>query len=73
LSAENCEVHGTTGYLILAGDALHNFVDGAIIVAAFLSPFHSASQGIAVIAHELPQEVGDFAILLDNGFSPRGP
>ncbi|RPH80374.1 MAG: ZIP family metal transporter [Nitrospiraceae bacterium] len=68
----SCEVHGTTGQLILVGDALHNFVDGAVIAAAFMSsvPLGIAT-GIAVIAHELPQEVGDFAILLDNGFSPR--
>jgi len=67
-----CEVHGTAGQLILVGDALHNFVDGAVIAAAFMSsvPLGIAT-GLAVIAHELPQEVGDFAILLDNGFSPR--
>ena len=65
-----CEVHGTAGYLILVGDAMHNFVDGAVIAAAFMSsvPLGIAT-GIAVIAHELPQEVGDFAILLDNGFT----
>jgi zinc and cadmium transporter len=69
---ESCEVHGVAGQLILVGDALHNFVDGAVIAAAFMSsvPLGIAT-GIAVIAHELPQEVGDFAILLDNGFSPR--
>jgi zinc and cadmium transporter len=68
----SCEVHGTAGQLILVGDALHNFVDGAVIAGAFMSsvPLGIAT-GIAVIAHELPQEVGDFAILLDNGFSPR--
>lgn len=62
-------MHGETGYLILAaGDALHNFVDGVVIAAAFMSsvPLGVATE-IAVIAHELPQEVGDFAILLDNG------
>lgn len=65
-----CEVHGTAGQLILVGDALHNFVDGIVISAAFLSsiPLWIAT-AIAVIAHELPQEVGDFAVLLDNGFT----
>ncbi len=67
-----CEVHGAAGQLILVGDAMHNFVDGAVIAAAFLTsvPLGIAT-GIAVIAHELPQEVGDFAILLDDGFSRR--
>ena len=67
-----CEIHGQAGALVLIGDAMHNFVDGAVIAAAFISsvPLGIAT-GIAVIAHELPQEVGDFAILLDNGFSPR--
>lgn len=67
-----CEVHGTAGYLLLMGDALHNFVDGAVIAAAFLvSVPLGIATGIAVIAHELPQELGDFAILLDSGFSAR--
>jgi zinc and cadmium transporter len=65
-----CEVHGAAGQLILVGDALHNFVDGIVIAAAFLSSIPlGIATGIAVIAHELPQEVGDFAVLLDNGFS----
>ena len=65
-----CEVHGTAGHLILIGDALHNFVDGIVISAAFISSIPlGIVTGIAVIAHELPQEVGDFAVLLDNGFS----
>jgi zinc and cadmium transporter len=65
-----CEVHGTAGQLILVGDALHNFVDGIVITAAFLSSIPlGIATGIAVIAHELPQEVGDFAILLDSGFT----
>jgi zinc and cadmium transporter len=66
----SCEVHGTAGQLILVGDALHNFVDGIVIAAAFLSSIPlGIATGIAVIAHEVPQEVGDFAVLLDNGFS----
>jgi len=65
-----CEVHGAAGQLILVGDALHNCVDGIAIAAAFLSSIPlGIATGIAVIAHEVPQEVGDFAILLDNGFS----
>jgi zinc and cadmium transporter len=65
-----CEVHGTTGYLILVGDAMHNFVDGAVIAAAFMASIPlGVATGVAVIAHELPQEVGDFAILLENGFT----
>lgn len=56
--------------LILVGDAFQNFVDGMVIAAAFLVsiPFGVAAT-LAVVAHEIPQEVGDFAILLDSGFS----
>jgi zinc and cadmium transporter len=65
----DCVAHGRAAPLILIGDAFHNFVDGVVIAAAFLT---SMSMGIAaslaVIAHEIPQEVGDFAILLDNGY-----
>jgi zinc and cadmium transporter len=65
-----CEVHGSAGPLILIGDAFHNFVDGFVIAAAFLTsvPLGIAAS-LAVIAHEIPQEVGDFAILLDSGYS----
>lgn len=64
-----CEVHGRAGPLILIGDAFHNFVDGVVIAAAFLSSIPlGIAAALAVIAHEVPQEVGDFAILLDNGY-----
>jgi zinc and cadmium transporter len=64
-----CEVHGRAGPLILVGDAFHNFVDGVVISAAFLTSFPlGIVTSLAVIAHEVPQEVGDFAILLDNGY-----
>ena len=65
-----CEVHGAAGPLILIGDAFHNFVDGFVIAAAFLTsvPLGIAAS-LAVIAHEIPQEAGDFAILLENGYS----
>jgi zinc and cadmium transporter len=65
-----CNVHTRAGTMILIGDAFHNFVDGVAVAAAFSE---SVSLGIttsvAVIAHEVPQEVGDFAILLESGFS----
>jgi len=66
------EVHGRAGPLILIGDAFHNFVDGMVITAAFLTSIPlGISAALAVIAHEIPQEVGDFAILLDGGYSRR--
>lgn len=67
---EDCEVHSSSGPLLLIGDAFHNFVDGFVIAAAFLTsiPFGIAAS-LAVIAHEIPQEVDDFAILLENGYS----
>ncbi|MBI4149192.1 ZIP family metal transporter [Candidatus Woesearchaeota archaeon] len=58
------------GYLNIIGDAVHNFIDGAIIAAAYLV---DASLGlvttIAIAAHEIPQEIGDFGILVHSGFS----
>ncbi|MBU0620667.1 MAG: ZIP family metal transporter [Gammaproteobacteria bacterium] len=64
-----CAVHGRAGPLILIGDAFHNFVDGVVIAAAFLTSIPlGIATALAVIAHEIPQEVGDFAILLDNGY-----
>ncbi len=62
--------HGRSGMLILVGDTFHNFVDGILIAAAFLE---STELGIvtalAIIAHEIPQEVGDYLILLHSGYS----
>ena len=67
---DECHVHSSTAPLVIVGDAFHNFMDGAIICAAVLT---SATLGIntaiAVAAHEIPQEVGDVAILLRAGYS----
>src|SRR4030065_1763939 len=65
-----CDIHTRAGTLILIGDSLHNFVDGVAIAAAFAGsvPLGIATS-VAVIAHEVPQEVGDFAILLEDGYS----
>jgi zinc and cadmium transporter len=67
-----CEAQGAAGPLVLIGDAFHNFIDGFVIASAFLTsvPLGIAAS-LAVIAHEIPQEVGDFAILLDNGYSTK--
>jgi zinc and cadmium transporter len=65
-----CEVHDSAAGLIVLGDAFHNFVDGAVIAAAVMTSVPlGISTAIAVAAHEIPQEVGDFAILLHSGYS----
>lgn len=67
---EPCEVHTRAGTMILIGDSLHNFVDGVAIAVAFDSSISlGVATSIAVIVHEVPQEVGDFAILLESGYS----
>ena len=65
--------HGRTGALIMVGDTVHNFVDGVLIAAAFLQSTElGVIAALAIIAHEIPQEVGDFLILLHSGYT-RGP
>jgi zinc and cadmium transporter len=60
----------SAGALIILGDSIHNFVDGVLIAAAFLTDVHlGIVTSLAVATHEIPQEVGDFAILLDSGYS----
>lgn len=64
--------HGvkSAGMLIILGDSIHNFVDGILIAAAFLTDVQlGIVSSLAVAAHEIPQEVGDFAILLESGYS----
>lgn len=62
--------HGRSGLLILVGDTFHNFVDGVLIAAAFLENTElGIVTALAIIAHEIPQEVGDFLILLHSGYS----
>jgi zinc and cadmium transporter len=66
----DCEVHDGTVLPVLIGDAFHNFVDGAVIAAAVMTSVPlGISTAVAVAAHEIPQEVGDFAILLHAGYS----
>jgi len=71
---EHCEVHDhhgrRSGALIVVGDTVHNFLDGVLIAAAFLQSTElGLVTAVAIIAHEIPQEVGDFLILLHSGYS----
>jgi zinc and cadmium transporter len=69
---DECQVHGAAAPLVIFGDAFHNFLDGAIIAAAVLTSVPlGVNTAIAVAAHEIPQEVGDVAILLASGYSRR--
>ena len=62
--------HGRSGLLILVGDTFHNFVDGILIAAAFMENTQlGIVTALAIIAHEIPQEVGDYLILLHSGYS----
>jgi zinc and cadmium transporter len=64
--------HGRTGWMIIFGDAFHNFTDGVIIAGAFLADVKlGVVTSLAIIAHEIPQEIGDFVVLLHSGFSKR--
>jgi len=68
-----CEVHSqAAGPIVLLGDALHNLTDGIVIASAFLTEFHlGIIVGITILSHEIPQETGDFAILLHSGYSKK--
>ncbi len=77
---DHCEVHephelsehdhGRSGTMVIVGDTFHNFVDGIIIAAAFLADVNlGIVTALAIIAHEIPQEVGDFAVLLNSGYT----
>jgi zinc and cadmium transporter len=63
---------GRGGWTVLMGDSIHNFCDGIIIAAAFLTDVRlGVVTSLAIIAHEIPQEVGDYIVLLNAGFSRR--
>lgn len=64
--------HGRSGLMITVGDTFHNFVDGILIAAAFMTDIKLGTvTALAIIAHEIPQEVGDFLILLHSGYTRR--
>lgn len=68
---EHCELHPMTT-LSLVGDGLHNFIDGAIIAATFVADVTlGITTAMVIAAHELPQELGDYGILIRGGFSRK--
>ncbi len=67
---EDCHVHSTAASLVIVGDAFHTFADGAVIAAAVLTSVPlGLTTALAIATHEIPQEVGDVAILLRAGYS----
>ena len=63
------EEAGPGGLLILVGDAIHNFADGVMIAAAFMIDVHLGwITTLAIAAHEIPQEIGDFIVLINAGY-----
>jgi len=68
---EECPVH-TFGYMNLFGDALHNFIDGLVIASTFLIDFKlGLATTFAIAIHEIPQEIGDFGVLIHAGFNKK--
>lgn len=67
----DCPVH-TFAYMNLIGDAIHNFIDGLIIAASYIvNPGVGIATTAAVFLHEIPQEIGDFGVLIYGGFSKK--
>jgi zinc and cadmium transporter len=70
--ATHVHAGGRVALMVIVGDSFHNLVDGVIIAGAFLADFElGVVTALAIIAHEVPQEVGDFLVLLHSGYSKR--
>ena len=70
---DECQVHGAAVPIIVIGDAFHNFIDGAIVSTAVMTSVPlGVNTAVAIAAHEIPQEVGDVAIMLAAGYSRSG-
>jgi len=66
---DNCEIH-TFGYMNLVGDSIHNFIDGLVIASVFIVDFKlGLITTLAIALHEIPQEIGDFGVLIHAGFN----
>lgn len=67
----NCDVH-PVGYMNLVGDSIHNFIDGLVIAGAFIVDIKlGIATTIAVALHEIPQEIGDYGVLIYSGFEHK--
>jgi zinc and cadmium transporter len=70
--ADSGALDSATGWTVLWGDGFHNFADGVLIAGAFLADWRLGFiTALSIMAHEIPQEVGDFMVLLQSGFSRR--
>ncbi|MDD5128840.1 MAG: ZIP family metal transporter [Candidatus Omnitrophica bacterium] len=68
---EGCTIHAFT-YLNLVGDGFHNFIDGMVIAASFIVSLKlGLVTTLAIVLHEIPQELGDFAVLVYGGFTKK--
>jgi zinc and cadmium transporter len=66
-----CDVH-TFHYMNLVGDTIHNFIDGLILAAGFVTSIElGLTTTVAIAAHEIPQEIGDFGVLIYGGFAKK--
>ena len=71
-NTDHCDAKHPYGHLVLLSDLIHNFIDGIIIATAFiLSPSVGIFTTIAIALHEIPQELGDYAVLLHSGWDKR--
>jgi zinc and cadmium transporter len=70
---DDCKVHTkSVGYLNLIGDGIHNFIDGMVVASAFMADFRLGMvTTLAIAMHEIPQEIGDFGVLLRAGFTKK--
>jgi zinc and cadmium transporter len=63
---------GRSGLMIVIGNSVHNFCDGIVIAATFIADFTlGTTTALAIVAHAIPQQVGDFAVLLHSGYTRR--
>ncbi len=69
---QDCDFHASSGPLLVFGDAIHNLIDGVVLAAAFLeSPALGLAATVSTVAHEVPQELGEFMVYLHGGWSRR--